>query len=110
MCAHHFLPFFGKAHVAYLPGQSLAGIGELSRVVDYLSRRPTLQEKIASGVADYIAEELAPKGVAVLLEGRHMCMEMRGQRKQAVVESSAYRGVFEEADARREFLSRLKRQ
>lgn len=110
MCAHHFLPFFGRAHVAYLPGSGIAGLGELSRVIDYFSRRPTLQEKIATGVADYIAEGLEPRGVAVLLEGRHMCMEMRGQKKQAVVESSAYRGVYEEPGLRREFLERLKRQ
>jgi GTP cyclohydrolase I len=110
MCAHHLLPFFGRAHVAYLPGVRLAGLGDLARVVDYFSRRPTLQEFIAADVAEFIDKHLEPRGVAVLLEGRHLCMEMRGQKREAVVESSAYRGVFQDPEPRREFLQRLRRR
>ena len=109
MCAHHLLPFFGRAHLAYLPAQKLAGIGDLARVVEYFSHRPTLQEHVASGIAEYLETGLEPRGVAVLLEGRHLCMEMRGNKRQAVVESAAYRGSFEDALHRREFLERLRR-
>jgi GTP cyclohydrolase I len=110
MCAHHLLPFFGRAHLAYLPGLRLAGLGDLTRVVDYFSRRPTLQERIAADVAEYLEKHLEPRGVAVLLEGRHLCMEMRGQKREAIVESSAYRGVLRDPEPRREFLQRLRRR
>lgn len=109
LCAHHLLPFFGRAHVAYLPGTRLAGIGDLARALDYHSRRLTLQERIATGVADGIERGLEPRGVAVLLEGRHLCLEMRGQRRRAVVESSAYRGVYADPERRAEFLERIRR-
>lgn len=107
MCAHHLLPFFGEAHVGYVPGERLAGLGDLARVVEHFARRLTLQERIAAGVAGYLERELRPRGVAVLLEARHLCLEMRGQRKQATVEASAYRGVLADPEGRREFLERL---
>lgn len=110
MCAHHLLPFFGRAHVGYLPGQRLAGLGDLARVVDYFSRRPTLQERISAHIAEFLDSQLEPRGVAVLLEGRHLCMEMRGQKREAIVESSAYRGLLEQSEARREFLQRIRRR
>ncbi len=109
LCAHHLLPFFGEAHVGYVPGERLAGLGDLARVVDYFSRRLTLQERIAAGVADYLERGLRARGVAVLLEARHLCLEMRGQRKPAAVETSAYRGVLAEPQRRLEFLVRVGR-
>lgn len=107
LCAHHLLPFFGTAHIAYHPGERLAGLGDLTRVLDFFSRRPTLQESIANQVAGFLDDGLEPRGVAVLLEGRHLCMEMRGQRKEARIESSAYRGIYEQPLERREFLERI---
>jgi GTP cyclohydrolase I len=108
LCAHHLLPFFGEAHVGYLPGERLAGLGDLARTVEYFSRRITLQERIAAGVADFLARGLAARGVAVLLEGRHLCLEMRGQRQQAVFEASAYRGELASPVRRLEFLARVR--
>ena len=84
LCAHHMLPFFGRAHIAYLPGTRLAGLGDLARSLDYHSRRLTLQERVAAGIADHLERGLEPRGVAVLLEARHLCLEMRGRRKRAV--------------------------
>jgi GTP cyclohydrolase IA len=109
LCAHHLLPFFGEAEVGYVPGERLAGIGDLARVVDYFSHRLTLQERIAAGVADYLERGLRARGVAVLLTARHLCLEMRGQRKSAAVETSAYRGVLAEPERRLEFLARVAR-
>ena len=106
MCAHHLLPFFGRAHVAYLPGASIVGLGVLPRLVDHHARRPTLQEDLAAGVADALEGALAPRGVAVLLVGRHLCMEMRGARKRARVETALWRGAFDTDPAlRAEFLA-----
>jgi len=106
MCAHHLLPFFGRAHVAYLPGDSIVGLGVLPRLVDHHARRPTLQEDLAAGVADDLVHAVAPRGVAVLLVGRHLCMEMRGARKRARVETTLWRGAFGQDPAlRAEFLA-----
>ena len=109
MCAHHLLPFFGRAHVAFLPGDRLIGFGAIARVVDHASRKPTLQEDLAKDVADTLEKALAPKGVAILLEGRHLCMEMRGARRRARMETALWRGVFESDEAKRaEFLARVR--
>ena len=108
LCAHHLLPFFGRAHIAYHPAERIAGLGDLTRVLDFFSRRPTLQERIATQVAGFLDDGLSPRGVAVLLEGRHLCMEMRGQKKEAGIESSAYRGIYEKPLERREFLERIR--
>ena len=106
MCAHHLLPFFGRASVAYLPGASIVGLGVLPRLVDHHARRPTLQEDVAAGVADDLERALAPRGVAVLLVARHLCMEMRGARKRGRVETALWRGAFEsDATLRGEFLA-----
>ena len=94
MCAHHLLPFFGRASVAYLPGASIVGLGALPRLVDHHARRPTLQEDIAAGVADALERVLAPRGVAVHLSARHLCMEMRGARKRGRLETALWRGAF----------------
>ena len=109
LCVHHVLPFFGRAHVGYLPGERLAGLGDLAKTVSYFSSRLTLQERIATDVAEFLEKRLGARGVAVLLEGRHLCLEMRGQKKEAVFESSAFRGELAGDSGRLEFLSRLRR-
>jgi len=109
MCAHHLLPFFGRAHVAFLPADRLIGFGAIARVVDNAAKKPTLQEDLAKDIADALEKALAPKGVAVLLEGRHLCMEMRGARRKARMETALWRGAFEHDEAKRaEFLSRVR--
>ena len=109
MCAHHLLPFFGRAHVAFLPADRLIGFGAIARVVDNAAKKPTLQENLAKDIADALEKALAPKGVAVLLEGRHLCMEMRGARRKARMETALWRGAFEGDEAKRaEFLSRVR--
>jgi GTP cyclohydrolase I len=110
MSAHHLLPFFGRAHVAFLPGERLVGFGAIARVVDTAARKATLQEQLAKDVADALESALAPKGVAVLLEGRHLCMEMRGAKRRARMETALWRGAFERDEARRaEVLTRVRR-
>ena len=111
MCAHHLLPFFGRASVAYLPGESIVGIGALPRLVDHHARRPTLQEDVAAGVADALEAALAPRGVAVHLSARHLCMEMRGARKRGRIETALWRGAFaEDPLLRGEFLAAARRR
>jgi len=95
MCEHHLLPFIGKAHVAYLPNGKIVGLSKLARVVEAVSRRPQVQERITETVADLIEQELHPKGVAVVLEAEHFCMCMRGVRKPGSrTVTSAMRGGF----------------
>jgi GTP cyclohydrolase IA len=96
MCEHHLLPFYGKAHVAYLPSDGkIVGLSKLVRVIDTISRRPQLQERLTSNVADIITEELKPKGVVVVVEAEHLCMSIRGIAKPgAITVTSAVRGLF----------------
>jgi GTP cyclohydrolase I len=95
MCEHHLLPFIGKAHVAYLPDGKIVGLSKLARVVEVVSRRPQVQERITEVVADLIERELQPKGVAVVMEAEHFCMCMRGVRKPgSLTVTSAMRGSF----------------
>lgn len=95
MCEHHFMPFFGKAHVAYIPNGHVVGISKLARVVESFARRPQVQERMTSQIADIIVEELKPQGVAVVCEAVHTCMTMRGVKKPgASVITSAMRGGF----------------
>ncbi|MEK7270095.1 MAG: GTP cyclohydrolase I FolE [Planctomycetota bacterium] len=95
MCEHHLLPFFGHAHVAYIPNGKVVGISKLARVVDYFSRRPQVQERMTNQVADLIREVLKPIGVAVVLEASHTCMTLRGAKKPgSSVVTSAIRGCF----------------
>lgn len=95
MCEHHLLPFIGKAHVAYLPNGKIVGLSKLARVIEVVSRRPQVQERITETVADLIEQELHPKGVAVILEAEHFCMCMRGIRKPGSrTTTSAMRGGF----------------
>ena len=94
LCIHHFVPFFGRATIAYLPEGTLIGISGPARLLEHYARRPQLQERIGQQVADHLQRLLAPKGVAVLIEARHLCMEMRGIRKTAYVETRATRGAL----------------
>jgi GTP cyclohydrolase I len=102
MCEHHLMPFFGKAHVAYIPKGHVVGISKLARVVEAFARHPQVQERLTSQIADLIVEELQPQGVAVVCEAVHTCMTMRGVKKPgAVVVTSAMRGAFERRPATR---------
>jgi GTP cyclohydrolase IA len=96
LCVHHFVPFFGHAHVAFLPDKTLLGISGVARVLEHYARRPQLQERITAQVADHLERALAPRGVAVMLEARHLCMEMRGIRKPGRVETRIVRGALAE--------------
>ncbi|GAB6935551.1 MAG: GTP cyclohydrolase I FolE [Calditerricola sp.] len=103
MCEHHLVPFYGKAHVAYIPrGGRVVGLSKLARAVETVARRPQLQERITATVADTIMKKLDPHGVVVVIEAEHMCMTMRGVKKPgAVTVTSAVRGVFETDPAAR---------
>ncbi len=108
MCEHHFLPFYGKAHVAYIPkGGKVVGISKIARVTEVYARRPQLQERLTSQIADCIYDTLKPYGVAVIIEAEHMCMTMRGINKPGShTITSAVRGIFEtRAQTRNELLS-----
>ncbi len=96
MCEHHLLPFYGKAHVAYIPGGGrVVGLSKLVRIIDIIAQRPQLQERLTSAVADVITEELDPKGVVVVVEAEHLCMSIRGVNKPgASTVTSAVRGLF----------------
>src|SRR5438093_597476 len=96
MCEHHLMPFFGKAHVAYIPHGHIVGISKLARVVEAFARRPQVQERMTSQIADIIDHELKPEGVAVVCEAVHTCMTMRGVKKPgSTVITSAMRGAFQ---------------
>jgi GTP cyclohydrolase I len=92
LCMHHFVPFFGRALVAYLPGETLVGISGAARLLEHYARRPQLQERLGQQIADHLQRLIRPRGVAVVLEARHLCMEMRGIRKRGVVETRTVRG------------------
>lgn len=107
MCEHHMLPFFGKAHVAYIPNGTIVGLSKIPRVVDAFSRRLQVQERLTIEIRDCIQKTLNPKGVAVVLECAHMCMQMRGVQKQnSFTTSSAFTGLFLSNDStRKEFIN-----
>jgi len=107
MCEHHMLPFFGKAHIAYIPDGTIVGLSKIPRVVDAFSRRLQVQERLTIEIRDCIQNTLKPKGVAVVLECSHMCMQMRGVQKQnSVTTTSAFTGLFLNNDAtRKEFIN-----
>ena len=107
MCEHHMLPIIGKAHVAYIPNGKVIGLSKIPRVVDVFSRRLQIQEQLTEQIADAINEAVNPKGVAVVIDARHMCMEMRGVQKIcSTTVTSALRGIFkEEKKTKDEFMS-----
>ncbi|MES2587800.1 MAG: GTP cyclohydrolase I FolE [Bacteroidota bacterium] len=107
MCEHHMLPFFGKAHIAYIPDGTIVGLSKIPRVVDAFSRRLQVQERLTIEIRDCIQETLNPRGVAVVIECSHMCMQMRGVQKQnSVTTSSAFTGIFlTNPTTRKEFIN-----
>lgn len=105
MCEHHMLPFFGKAHIAYIPNGHIVGLSKLPRVVDAFARRLQVQERLTNEIRDCIQDTLQPKGVAIVMECKHLCMAMRGVQKQnSVTTTSAFTGAFENEKTRAEFL------
>jgi GTP cyclohydrolase I len=105
LCEHHMLPFFGKAHVAYIPNGWITGLSKIARVVDCFSRRLQVQERMTHQILDAIQETLNPLGVAVVIEAKHLCMMMRGVSKQnSVTTTSAFSGQFEKSETRSEFM------
>jgi len=108
LCEHHMLPFFGKAHIAYIPNGKIVGLSKLPRVVDAFARRLQVQERLTTQIRDCIQEVLQPKGVAVVIEASHMCMQMRGVQKQnSTTTSSSFTGAFEKDSTRKEFINLL---
>lgn len=110
LCEHHMLPFFGKAHVAYIPDRHVIGLSKIPRLVQVFAKRLQVQERMTSQIADMLMDRLKPRGVGVILEARHLCMEMRGARSQlSPTVTSAMLGIFrEDPRTRGEFLSLLK--
>ena len=105
LCEHHILPFFGKAHIAYIPNGQIVGLSKLPRIVDIFARRLQVQERLTKQILDCINDTLQPQGVAVVIEASHMCMMMRGVQKQnSVTTTSGFRGQFEKIETRNEFL------
>ena len=105
LCEHHLLPFFGKAHIAYIPNGYIVGLSKIPRVVDIFSRRLQVQERLKEQILDCINNTLQPKGVAVVIEASHMCMMMRGVQKQnSTTTTSGFRGAFKNTETRDEFL------
>jgi GTP cyclohydrolase IA len=106
LCEHHMLPFFGKAHIAYIPNGWITGLSKLARVVDVFSRRLQVQERLTTQILDAITESLNPLGAAVVIEAEHLCMMMRGVQKQnSVTTTSAFFGEFEKQSTRNEFIN-----
>ena len=107
LCEHHLIPFFGKAHVGYIPNGKVIGLSKIPRIIDMFSRRLQVQERLTHQIADALNSVLNPKGVSVVMEGRHMCMQMRGVEKQnSFTSTSAMSGQFKKsAETRSEFLS-----
>ncbi len=109
MCEHHMLPFYGKAHVAYIPNGYITGLSKVARVVDIYSHRLQVQERLTEQIKDCIQQALKPLGVMVVIEAKHMCMQMRGIEKQnSITTTSAFSGAFNQAKTREEFMNLLR--
>ena len=110
LCEHHMLPFFGKAHIAYIPNGYIVGLSKMPRIVDVFSRRLQVQERLTDEIKDCIQETLNPKGVAVVIEAQHLCMQMRGVQKQhSSTTTSAFSGIFmSDEKTRAEFMNLIK--
>ncbi len=109
MCEHHMLPFFGKAHVAYIPRKAVTGLSKIPRVVDVFARRLQIQERMTTQIKDCIQQTLNPLGVMVVIEAQHMCMQMRGVEKQnSITTTSDFTGIFDQAKTREEFISLIR--
>jgi len=110
MCAHHLVPFYGHAHIAYIPDRTIVGLSKLPRILEFYAHRPQIQERLTEQVADFIASRLQPLGAMVVVEARHLCMEMRGIKKHGTLTvTSAIRGCFRDRKVREEFLAILGR-
>ncbi|MDD6541088.1 MAG: GTP cyclohydrolase I FolE [Prevotella sp.] len=108
LCEHHMLPFYGKAHVAYIPNGYITGLSKIARVVDIFSHRLQVQERLTQQIKDCIQDTLQPLGVMVVIEAKHMCMQMRGVEKQnSITTTSDFSGAFEQAKTRQEFMNLL---
>ena len=111
LCEHHMIPFYGKAHVAYIPNGYITGLSKIARVVDIYSHRLQVQERMTLQIRQCIEETLHPLGVMVVVEARHMCMQMRGIEKQnAITTTSEFSGAFNQAKTRQEFMNLINRQ
>tara|TARA_Y100000996_G_C22505073_1_gene636024 strand:+ start:562 stop:1131 length:570 start_codon:yes stop_codon:yes gene_type:complete len=112
MCEHHLLPFFGVAHIAYIPNGKIIGLSKIPRILDMFARRLQVQERMTQEVANMLQTTLQPKGVAVIIEAQHMCMQMRGvQKKKSYMSTSSMLGIFREDNkTRKEFLDIIKLQ
>lgn len=110
MCEHHMLPFYGKAHVAYIPDNYITGLSKIARVVDIFARRLQIQERMTTQIKNCIQDTLNPLGVMVVIEAQHLCMQMRGIEKQnSITTTSDFTGVFQQAKTREEFISLIRR-
>ena len=111
LCAHHLVPFYGHAHIAYIPQDRIVGLSKLGRIVEFYAKRPQLQERLTEQVVTFLEEELSPLGAMVVVEARHLCVEMRGVKKPgAVTVTSSIRGSFHDRPVREEFLDLLGRK
>lgn len=111
MCSHHLVPFYGHAHIAYVPTDSIIGLSKLPRILEFYAKRPQLQERLTEQVVNFLDEKLTPLGAMVVIEARHLCVEMRGVKKPGCVTvTSAIRGIFHERPIREEFLDLLRRR
>ncbi|MDD6436626.1 MAG: GTP cyclohydrolase I FolE [Prevotella sp.] len=109
LCEHHILPFYGKVHVGYIPNGYITGLSKIARVVDIFSHRLQVQERLTEQIKDCIQQALKPMGVMVVIEAKHMCMQMRGVEKQnAITTTSAFSGAFNQAKTREEFMNLLR--
>jgi GTP cyclohydrolase IA len=108
LCEHHALPFYGDAHIGYMPGEEIIGISKLTRLVRLYGRRFTVQERLGEQIADTLVELVAPLGVAVHLEASHLCTQMRGVEAHSRTITTVWRGTFDDADLRREFLQAVR--
>lgn len=109
MCEHHMLPFYGKAHVGYIPNGKICGLSKIARVVDIFSHRLQVQERMTHQIMQCIEDTLHPMGVMVVIEAEHMCMQMRGVEKQnSITTTSAFSGIFRKAETREEFMNLIK--
>lgn len=109
VCEHHLLPFYGKVHIGYIPSRAVVGISKLVRLVDCFSKRLQLQERMTKQIVDAINENLHPYGVAVVVQARHLCMQMRGVKNSADIVTSELRGQFEKLETRNEFFEMLRK-
>jgi GTP cyclohydrolase I len=110
MCAHHLVPFYGHAHIAYIPRDRILGLSKFARILEFYAKRPQLQERLTEQVVTYFEEKLKPLGAMVVIEARHLCVEMRGVKKPgALTVTSALRGIFHQKPVREEFLDLLRR-